>query len=231
MRKIIVTDMTRFANGEILCTAGIDQENLECVRPLPYLKVKKCNELEMKPGAVLTGNFSRSNNANKPHTEDMDYQNLAFNGHCTSDEFGYVLAGSAFNSVEDGFEVPLNSGQKCIPGELAPVRSIMTLSISPKAINIVRDKFNPSRYRAHIVDNNGKKFSFLSITDLRLHEYLQSASFEKDNCYVYNNFVHSQNEVYVRVGLGRYWDDKKGNAGYWLQINGIYCFSNGFKAA
>lgn len=36
-RQIIITDLTRFKNEEIVCTAGIDYNAKKCIRPLPYL--------------------------------------------------------------------------------------------------------------------------------------------------------------------------------------------------
>jgi hypothetical protein len=36
-RTIIVTDLTRFSNKDIVRTSGIDPGNGECIRPIPYL--------------------------------------------------------------------------------------------------------------------------------------------------------------------------------------------------
>jgi hypothetical protein len=57
MRKIIITDFTRFSKKEILCTAGIEVGTDECIRLMPYLQTSKCRELNMLPGVILTGNF------------------------------------------------------------------------------------------------------------------------------------------------------------------------------
>jgi hypothetical protein len=39
-----------------------------------------------------------------------------------------------------------------------------------------------------------------------------------------NNFIQNQEDLYLRVGLGREYESKDGRKGYWLQINGIYTF-------
>ncbi len=53
MRKIIITDLTRFSTDEKVCIAGIDINTGECLRPMPYLKSNRCAELNIQPGAVL----------------------------------------------------------------------------------------------------------------------------------------------------------------------------------
>jgi hypothetical protein len=40
--KIIITDLTRFANPDIVCIAGINPDTNECVRPMPYFKKALC---------------------------------------------------------------------------------------------------------------------------------------------------------------------------------------------
>lgn len=42
--EIVITDLTRFSNSEIVCIAGINQETGECVRPLPYIKLAECKK-------------------------------------------------------------------------------------------------------------------------------------------------------------------------------------------
>jgi len=39
------------------------------------------------------------------------------------------------------------------------------------------------------------------------------------------NFISSQNEIYLRIGVGRRWKVSERD-GYWLQVNGIYTFPN-----
>lgn len=103
MSRIIITDLTRFSNREILCTAGIDTDTGQCVRPMPYLRVDRCKELNMLPGAALTGEFSRPIDVEAPHIEDMNYKNLTFHGQCEPEEFRKLLSNSSFRSIEEGF--------------------------------------------------------------------------------------------------------------------------------
>jgi len=35
-RQIIITDLTRFTGDQTVCTAGIDYNTMECIRPLPF---------------------------------------------------------------------------------------------------------------------------------------------------------------------------------------------------
>ena len=50
-RNIIVTDLTRFTNKNIVCTAGIDPNDGQCIRPMPYLPSSECRRLKILPGA------------------------------------------------------------------------------------------------------------------------------------------------------------------------------------
>ena len=53
--KIIITDLTRFANKDIVCIAGINPETNECVRPMPYIKKASCKTINILPGAIIEG--------------------------------------------------------------------------------------------------------------------------------------------------------------------------------
>ena len=55
--EIIITDLTRFTNPDIVCTAGINPATNECIRPLPYLPTNKCRRLNILPGAIIKGTF------------------------------------------------------------------------------------------------------------------------------------------------------------------------------
>ena len=231
MRKIIITDLTRFSNQDILCTAGIDVDTHECIRPMPYLQTSRCRELNMLPGAILTGSFSNHNNTEIPHIEDMDYKNIKFHGHCTSNEFRDILCKSAYQSIEDGFEVSLENRQKHISREANPVRSLITISVNPQSIQIIQDQYNPSKIKAHVTDKTGKEFSFLSITDFGLHEYAEKHYQEVGNYSNINNLLQSQEEVFLRIGISRFYEAPNGKAGFWIQVNGIYSFPEYFEAA
>lgn len=224
MRQIIITDITRFKNREIVCVAGIDTESGACIRPMPYLNFGRCKELNMLPGAILSGNFSPSVNIVSPHVEDMDHQNLNFQGHCSSDEFYNILVNSCFPSVEEGFCCELEHKQKHIPQHPNLCRSIITIRINPYDISVVQDGFDEKKIRVHFTDGKGKEFSFVSITDLGFHNYAEN-NFHQANGYLdINNFFKKQSEIFLRVGLSREHTASDGRKGYWIQINGIYTF-------
>ena len=231
MNRIIITDLTRFSNREILCTAGIDTDTGQCIRPMPYLNADRCKELVMLPGAILTGEFSSTAGAVAPHIEDMDHQNLTFNGHCSSDEFQSLLSDSAASTIEEGFGVVLQEPQKLIQQDLAPKCSLITIRVVPNGVKIVQDQYNPTKIKAHITDATGKEYSFLSITDLGLHGYAENHYKEAGSYTEVNDLIHSQEEVYVRIGLSRFYEAQNGRAGFWMQVNGIYSFPDYFEAA
>lgn len=231
MSRIIITDLTRFSNREILCTAGIDTETGQCIRPMPYLKTDRCRELNMLPGAILTGDFTRPQNVEAPHVEDMNYNNLTYNGQCESEEFRSLLANSAHRTIEEGFGVELEQRQKHIPPESAPGRSLITIKVTPHGVRIVPDQYNQNKIKAHITDASGREYSFLSVTDLGLHSYAENHYNEAGNYADLNNLIHSQEEVYVRIGLSRFYEAPNGRAGFWVQVNGIYSFPDYFETA
>ena len=58
MGKYIVTDLTRFkAGSDDVCTAVINMDTGQCLRPIPYLTSKNVQELNMQPGAILKGDI------------------------------------------------------------------------------------------------------------------------------------------------------------------------------
>lgn len=231
MSRIIITDLTRFSNREILCTAGIDTNTGQCIRPMPYLDANRCKELNMLPGAILTGEFTKPQHVDSPHVEDMNYNNLTYNGQCESEEFRNLLSDTAYRTIEEGFAVDLEDRQKHIPRESAPERSLITIRVAPHGIMIVQDKYNETKIKAHITDASGREYSFLSVTDLGLHSYAESHYNEAGNYADLNDLIHSQKEVYVRIGLSRFYEAPNGRAGYWVQVNGIYSFPDYFETA
>ncbi|MFZ2407314.1 MAG: hypothetical protein WAW41_19440 [Methylobacter sp.] len=231
MRKIIVTDLTRFSNKDIVCLAGIDVDNGECIRPMPYLSALRCKELNLLPGAVLSGNFTASQNIEHPHTEDMNHQNLQFHGHCSDAEFKQILSKSALQSIEQGFDVKLEDRQKHIPPEYTPSKSIITISVNPYGVRVVQDQFDQKKIKIHFTDNNLKEYSFLAITDLGFHSYAENHFHETNSYNEINSVIQNQKEVFLRVGLGRLHENQQGKKGFWIQVNGIYSFPDYFKEA
>ena len=198
---------------------------------MPYLDANRCRELNMLPGAILEGNFTTVNNIEAPHIEDMNHQNLQYHGQCTIDEFRNILSNSAYDSIEEGFGVLLENRQKHIPPESSPTKSLITLAINPRSIQIVADHFHPEKIKAHITDATGKEYSFLSITDLGFYTYAENHYQEAGNYVALNALIQSQEEVFIRIGLSRFYQAQNGRAGFWIQVNGIYSFPQYFETA
>lgn len=227
--KIIVTDLSRFSNPDIVCIAGIDTESGKCIRPLPYLPISECRRLNILPGAILSGNFKPSQDIQFPHTEDMSYENLMFDGPCSDADFKETLSNSCSPSIEEGFSISLQESQKYIPTESKPTKSIITISINPNQIEIVQDKFDPTKIKIHFTDGGYKSFRFLPITDYGFFHYAQQHYKKNNNYNEINSLLRTQKEIFLRIGLTRQYKNPQGKEGFWLQVNGIYTFPNYFK--
>jgi hypothetical protein len=219
-RSIIVTDLTRFNNDQIVCIAGTDIESGLCVRPMPYLEKTECESLQILPGAILTGVLTPVPNLVGPHQEDAAYESLQFEGPCTSDQFKDALQAGLFNSISEGFEIDLTADQKHVPLGHEVERSIITIQVDPANIDLVEDAYNPGRIKLHLVDGSGRSFRYLPITDLGFYQHAMAHQ-EAGDLESLNTFLHEQEEVYVRIGLSRNWEKRPG---YWMQVNGIYTF-------
>jgi len=223
--EIIITDLTRFSNPEIVCIAGINMATSECIRPLPYISVADCKRLNILPGSKLEGVFNNNNNRGIPHIEDRSYTNLKYNGACTADEFHQVLNNTIARSISNEFGYLFPEGGKVIPYANAPQQSIITLKVRSSQIRIVKDSFNHGKIKLNLKDNDEKKYTYLPITDLGFYNYAMRHFDDFDFPSKINAFIDEQEELYLRVGLsGRYASGDKD--GFWLQINGIYTFPN-----
>jgi hypothetical protein len=221
---IIVTDLTRFAKEDIVCMAGIEVKSKQCIRPLPYPPKSECKRLKLLPGAILEGKFSKRKTVDRPHTEDMNHEGLSFKGPCTSEEFESVLRVATYPSINEGFDDKVPIGTKVIPHDDPPSRSIITLKLKPNQIEIVRNAFDPKNLRLNIKDNDGRKYVYLSITDLGFHNLAVSKQKDPDYTDELNEFIYSQRKVYLRIGLSRRHKSDDGRDGFWIQVNGIYTF-------
>ena len=220
--EIIITDLTRFSRQDIVCIAGINPKTNECIRPLPYLPAAECRKLNILPGAILEGNFVPKS-CSAPHTEDRNYQGqLLFKGPCNAEQFRAILKATESPNVQEGFAVQIPYGQKHIPGNTPPQKSIVTISVNPREFSIVPDSFNPGNIKVIFSDKSGREFRYLSITDLGFYNYAEKN--KRDNFSNLNNFIHSQSEVYIRIGISREFESPDGRKGFWLQVNGIYLF-------
>lgn len=223
--EIIITDLTRFSNQDIVCIAGINIETNECIRPLPYISLSDCKKLNILPGSKLDGTFSEHNDRGCPHVEDKNRKNLKYTGDCTATEFHQVLENSLASSISNGFDYLFPEGGKVIPHTNPPSQSIITLKVNASQVRIVKDSFTHGKIKLNFKDNDNKKYSYLPITDLGFYNYAMKHFDDFDFSEKINTFIDQQEELYLRIGLsGRYANGDRD--GYWLQINGIYTFPN-----
>ena len=223
-RSIIITDLTRFKSGNPdVCTAGIDRETGECIRPMPYLKFSRCMELGILPGGILSGEFTPAPKRAPPHTEDFHYRKLTFDGASSGDEFRNVLVESCSPSVEAGFEISLPDWEKVIPADHKVQRSIITLQVKTRDVDIVEDRYKPGTIRLHFTDSAGRHHRFFPITDLGFYDFAQRHR-DSGALAALNNEIGKQREVFLRVGLSRRYRNPQGKDGFWMQANGIYTF-------
>jgi hypothetical protein len=223
-RTIIVTDLTRFKPGNPnVCIAGIDQSNCECIRPMPYLQSAFCKDNDILPGAVLSGQFTPSTERSGPHQEDFSLRDLKLQGPCSSEDFRNVLQTSSFKGVEVGFEIELPDGEKVLPIDHTVGRSIITIRCEPKDIEIIDDNYSPGKIKLNFRDQTGRSFRYIPITDLGFHDFAIGHQ-ERSELRKLNDFVHSQEEVFLRIGLSRSFKAPNGREGFWIQANGIYTF-------
>jgi len=215
--KIVVTDLTRFSNPDLVCLAGIDIETGKCIRPLPYLPMQFVKENNILPSDILESNFISKGSSN-PHAEDCSYENISKLGIATPYDFEAILSRDLSTSISHGFNY--NFAEKKIPIEFAPNKSIITIKLNTSQIEVVEDTYNPSKIRLSLIDSDGKRFNYLSITDLGFHSYFLQNNSNLNFINEVNNFIRSYQDVYLRVGLAR-----EHEGAYWLQINGIYLFS------
>ncbi|QIQ20239.1 hypothetical protein [Zophobihabitans entericus] len=225
MRKIIVTDLTRFSTDEKVCIAAIDISTGECFRPMPYIKSAKCKALKIHPGAIFVGVLDFKKPKEAPHVEDASYSKLGFSRACSSEEFRMVLENSLTNSISKGFGFTFEKGQKHIPSNQKVHCSIITIKINPKQLSIFEDQFKAGKIKATLIDNDGQVFSYLPITDRGFHDYAKK---HQDNGKLneITEFISNQEIIYLRIGLSRAYQSPNGKSGYWLQINGIYTYPN-----
>lgn len=220
-RTIIITDLTRFRNRDIVCTAGIDPDTGECIRPMPYLKSDVCKRLNIQPGGRLRGEFKPATRSG-PHQEDYAYKDLKFHGASSSAEFRAALLMGLHNGVESGFEIGLRD-QKHIPSTHVVGRSLITIRVDPGDVEIVEDRFQPGKIKLNFTDENGTRFRYIGITDLGFYDFAEQHRAEHELERL-NETLAAQEEVLLRIGLSRAYRAPDGREGYWLQANGIYSF-------
>lgn len=224
---IVITDLTRFKNKDLLCMAGLTQDGQTCIRPMraelpSYLTYNEFKKNNLLPGSILQGTFSIPKKLDPTHPEDRHFSSLNIIGTCTSTEFKNILDLSSYDSVSKGFGIKPEG--KIIIG--IPQRSIFTLELPPQQFRIVQDKYDANKIKAHFTDGDGIEFSFLPITDLGFFDFVGNVSSRKVTINDMNSFIKNQSSLYLRVGLSRTFTHTDGRSGLWIQVNGIYTFPN-----
>ncbi|MBN2217852.1 MAG: hypothetical protein JW719_10810, partial [Pirellulales bacterium] len=131
-------------------------------------------------------------------------------------------------SIVEGFSGSPEPGQKYYSLDSPPPVSLITLSVAPREFRIVPDLAKPERIRATFRDRSGREFPFLSITDLGFRDHMRGHA-RPGELAQWNHFIHSQDELFLRIGISREHEAPDGRVGYWLQVNGIYTFPRYLK--
>ena len=206
-----------------MCTAAIDVESGECLRPMPYLKNEDCVKLGIHPGAILVGDLEFQPHSSIPHIEDANWSNLEFHGACSGTKFKDILNNSLSDSIKIGFGVDFQIGQKSIPKETPSEVSIITIKLNPRQLRIHEDQYKPGKIKATITDSDGHRYSYLPITDRGFYDYAKKHQ-DDGRLDEVTSLIENQDEVFLRVGLSRAWSPNGDSDCYWLQVNGIYTF-------
>lgn len=228
MPQIVVTDMTHFKDDH-LCVAGLTMNGQRCVRPLkarslnanhPYLTHTECRELGIRPGAVIEGDFAPAMGAHPPHIEDCTYQKLRCLAPFDQASLSAALAASSVNSVSAGFNATIN--EKYIPiSAPTPARSIITVSAQPSTVELA---IGYGKLRLHFADARGTRYNWIPVTDVGLSDYILSTSRPNDVARQVTSLIAQQDDVFLRIGVGRPYATPDGRHGYWLQVNSILTF-------
>lgn len=234
--RIVVTDLTRFSNRQIVCLAGIDVQTGECVRPmfpsqggrLEYLTFDSVRAHAVVPGSYLEGNFVPARALAAPHLEDHQIVGqLRTAGSASGDHFQQILEHTSFTRLRDGFGA--NPVNRLYALNAPPARSIITLKLDRPAaqFQLVADEgFGSVKFKAHVRDGDGFQLSWLPVTDLGFVDHIERVLAADPRVQNLNRFLQTQETLYLRIGLSREWAAPDGRNGYWVQLNGIYSFPN-----
>lgn len=228
---IIVTDVTNMKGGHV-CIAGIEPNTGICVRPQKmvngnrYLTYTEAKASNIQPGSILRGNFTRANNPPQiPHVEDFLFSQLSLVGIASAADFRAVLEYSARPTIEAAFGRATN--QKWFSENQPPQCSIATLKLTQVLTRLrffVDERDGRKAIKAHVVDNSGIQLQYLPIKDRRMEDHTKDILSSDYGARKLMLFYGEQNEVYLRLGIGRAWAPQGETPKHWLQINGIYSF-------
>lgn len=225
MATIVLTDLTRFNNEGLVCTAGIDTSSGVCIRPLPYLTRDFCRRRTIMPGTLLSADFGGAE-AVSPHIEDRTYAGVDVVGTASSSCFRDALVAGLCDGLGEGFGVAMPAGAKFVPVGNGAIRSLITLSVAPESVDLFLDGYG--KLRLHFKDSIGDTWTYISVTDLGLYEYAERHQSARA-IHKVKRFVAQQEEVFLRIGLSRRYQAQDGREGYWVQCNGIYSFPDFYR--
>lgn len=215
--QIAITDLTRFNNGAFVCTAGLDVASGRCIRPMDpsYISTQAVIKHGLKVGHILEGDFSPTRNNAAPHTEDHRYTQMKLVGELPHGEFKHLLTNSLSRSVNSGFQNLIPPGEKYIPINTPPDKSIIT--IQSRRAELCFDSFKEGKVRISFIDAMSTWYKFISVTDYWLIDKINS---QPEFLYTLNDQI-ARTGCILRVGLGRCFEPVAGKNGYWLQVNSI----------
>lgn len=228
---IIVTDVTNMKGGHV-CIAGIEPNTGTCVRPQKrvngnrYLTYAEAKERNIQPGSILRGDFIHANNPPQiPHVEDFLFSQLNLVGVASAAEFHAVLEYSAKPTIEAAFGRATN--QKWFSENQPPQCSIATLKLTQVLTRLhffVDERDGKQTIKAHVMDSSGIQLQYIPIKDRRMEDHTGDILSGDYGARKLMRFYAEQNEVYLRLGIGRAWAREGEPPKHWLQINGIYSF-------
>ncbi|MEA3254765.1 MAG: hypothetical protein U9Q22_02905 [Candidatus Altiarchaeota archaeon] len=232
-KRLIITDLSKM-KGDNICIFGVDEEG-KAIRPvMPYSGITEKYILSeedkqmIKPFAEIEFDFIRSL-PKPPHTEDWEINTNykpVWVRNLSEDEKKELLKSILDKSVKDIFEVVIHKNRYIEEGEGR--RSIGTIKVED--VLFVKYSMTDSskyEYRIKFLDMNGDIYD-LPVTDLTFRSYCDELRIQKELNMGFIGAelkrISNQGEVFLRVGLGRFFKMK-----HWLFITGVYIFPNYIK--
>lgn len=231
MGRIVVTDLTRFKNPEIVCLAGLTPDGRHCIRPMrarlpntntnPYLSYAEYRSMKIRPGVMLEADFGASQHP-PPHIEDRQYHHMKVVQDFDEKLLQSVIRASACDGISEAFGVPTENKYIPVATGVEPSRSIITLKVDPSSVSVEIDQNH--KMRIHFTEKSGVDRSYLSVTDVGMFQYVDTSQDKIDSIRKLNNHFKSQEEVFMRIGITRPYQSDDGRNGYWLQVNSVFSF-------
>jgi hypothetical protein len=124
--------------------------------------------------------------------------------------------------VSTGFDIELPDGDRGIPVNHIINHSIITIQVAPTTV-WVDEGYNEGTLKLRFEDASGRIYHRFPITDLGFHEFAQDRN-NAGKLMELNDWIHGQDEVYLRIGLSGVFQPPGKKSAYWMQANGIYTF-------